>query len=417
MADSTMVAALSSAYRKRLQKAGVDPSDTSDSFSMPAVTIDKKGIPFSTKDDTIDVSFVCADPKVPLLRVDIAVNNVPLDGADGRCVGKRTSSRFEQSVRIPLSEGKNEIKVSAMNVNGTRSNYQTLNIVRTVTSRARPHLYLVSIGVSKFADRKYNLSYAAKDAADIARAFEGNSSFSGVTPIVLTDSSATKDRIRSCRAALASSSVDDVIIVFAATHGVFDDSLNYYLATADMDFSHPSERGLAYDELEELFAGAPARHRLLLIDACNSGEIDKDEIGLGAEVAQQQLGVISRGFKTVTWTGKTPMGMQSSFELMKELFTDLENGTGIVSIASAGGREYAFESAEWHNGVFTYALLNGLKSGQADFNNDGSITVAELREYATQRVRFLTGGKQTPTSRRENPDNDFVISSSGRITR
>jgi uncharacterized caspase-like protein len=283
--------------------------------------------------------------------------------------------------------------------------------VRTDSVAHAPHVYLVSIGVSEFSDRQYNLSYASKDATDLGRLFGADNAFSGVTPIVLTDVAATKENIRACRESLRKSSVDDVVIIFVATHGLFDDALNYYLATTDVDFTYPSDRGLSYDELEQLFDDVAARKRLLLIDACHSGQVDKEEVLLAASTLEKQSGVTSRGFKTVVSKHRASFALKSSFELMQELFSDLENGNGIVAISSASGREFAYESSEWKNGVFTYALLEGLRTKSADLNRDGRVSVSELKEYVTRRVQQLTNGKQTPTSRRENLENDFIIDS------
>ena len=93
----------------------------------------------------------------------------------------------------------------------------------------------------------------------------------------------------------------------------------------------------------------------------------------------------------------------------RHLLTHIAAIFAAVVIASASGKEFAYESNEWRNGVFTYALLEGLKSKSADRNSDGQITVSELKDYVTQRVQFLTSGKQTPTSRRENLDFDFRV--------
>lgn len=78
-------------------------------------------------------------------------------------------------------------------------------------------------------------------------------------------------------------------------------------------------------------------------------------------------------------------------------------------ISSASGVEFAFESPEWKNGVFTYSLLEGLRTQSADKNKDGQVIVSELRDYVIEKVKKLTNGKQTPTSRQENLEFDFRI--------
>jgi len=94
---------------------------------------------------------------------------------------------------------------------------------------------------------------------------------------------------------------------------------------------------------------------------------------------------------------------------MKELFVDLRRGTGAIVISSSGGGEFAYESPKWKNGVFTYAFLEGIKSGNADANEDGEILVSEIREYAFDKVQQLTNNMQNPTSRRDNLEFDFRV--------
>ena len=64
---------------------------------------------------------------------------------------------------------------------------------------------------------------------------------------------------------------------------------------------------------------------------------------------------------------------------------------------------------EWNNGAFTYSLIRGLRSGKADANKDGEITVSELQAYVLKTVPELTKGQQRPTFRQENLDNDFRL--------
>ena len=85
----------------------------------------------------------------------------------------------------------------------------------------------------------------------------------------------------------------------------------------------------------------------------------------------------------------------------------LSNGANILS--SASGLEYALESQAWGNGLFTYALMKGLKQSEADLNGDKHITLFELKVYLRSEVSSISNGLQNPISRKENLKNNFII--------
>ena len=114
-------------------------------------------------------------------------------------------------------------------------------------------------------------------------------------------------------------------------------------------------------------------------------------------------------FRAVGNSAKPKLGMENTSELTKSLFTDLRKGTGATVISSAGGMEFAMESDQWKNGLFTYCMLMGIKSGKADKNKDGEIWLSELKEYISEKVIELSNGKQQPTSRIENQSVDFRV--------
>ena len=92
----------------------------------------------------------------------------------------------------------------------------------------------------------------------------------------------------------------------------------------------------------------------------------------------------------------------------------LKNKYGSMTNARAAWKTDLREGDDPANGKME--LLNawhmttaGLKSNAADINNNGEISVSELREYVIENVQDLTGGRQKPTTRQENVEFDFRV--------
>jgi Uncharacterized protein containing caspase domain len=232
------------------------------------------------------------------------------------------------------------------------------------------------------------------------------SKYANVVTEVLENENVTREKVMALKEKIKNTNPDDEVVLFYAGHGVLNSSLNYYLGTYNINFTSPQVAGLAYEDLENILDGIPARKKLLLVDACHSGEIDKAEV-VAVQSTVKQTGAIK--FRDVGNTTVANVGLENSFELMKELFADLRRGSGSSVISAAGGGEFALESSEWNNGVFTYVLMEGLTKRKADTNKDGKVYLSELLQYSQGEVTRLTDGKQKPTSRAENISNDWVV--------
>ncbi len=406
--DPKRIEMYASAYKKRIEKMDLGRQVGSIPSEAPHVEIQNvDSLPYTTDLRELTLNLRAFDAGTPLDRINVWINGVPLHGRLGLRV-EGNAREVLRTVPIELSPGNNKIQVTALNAAGIESIRQTTQVVYTGPSRA-PELHVFAIGVSSYTDSQYDLDYAAKDAKDLAQAFETESGpFAKVHVNLLTDGAAKRGAVLAWRDLLLKSRVEDTVVLFFAGHGILDAELDYYLATADMDFTTPSSRGLAYEDLEALLDGIPARHKLVLIDACHSGEVDKATDVQNLTFNSAEGTITSRGIQVVGETQKT-VGLDLSFDLMKELFADLRRGTGAVVISSAGGSEFALESDAWHNGVFTYSVLEGLQSGGADADGDGVVLVSELRDHVVEKVRSLTKGAQTPTARRVNLDLDFQV--------
>jgi WD40 repeat protein len=413
LASAELVSTYRSYYKRRIEKLGFLEERIQGDLNPPEITILAE-IPLVTTQQTLSFTVQASDPKYALERIIVDVNGVPTSGVAGISLRSKNVKAWRQEITIELSSGVNTIQVYAMNVRGVESIRETCAIRCDAAARL-PDLYLIAVGVSKYDDARYRLTYARKDADDLATFFEANANrFRKVHVTRLLDREATRGNILGAKKLLLQSHVDDEVVVFFAGHGLLNEHLDYYYGTVDLDFEDPSGAGLPYAEIENLLDGIPARKKLLLMDTCHSGEVDKQS----AEDASREItttdsmpdgNVMSRTFRGPQRSHPSPLAAGVSRRLQEEMFAELRRGTGAVVISAAGGAEFALESSRWKNGVFTYAILDGLSAAKADANGDGRIQVSELRDHVMEVVPRTTRGRQTPSARRENLMIDFPV--------
>lgn len=428
MASSDLVQNYRVAYDRRLKKMGLTEHMLGADFNLPEVELLTKDIPVSVPASTLPLRIRASDSKYPLDRVHVFLNDVPIHGTTGLPLPNKSMRTHEQEIQIPLVPGRNKIQISVLNQQGVESLKETVYTTSTVTM-APPEVYIVGIGVSEYKEQAYNLRYAAKDAMDLIAAYQAveqrSSAPSKVHTLNLSNQKATKSEIIKAKEWLRQSKINDLVVVFAAGHGMTDEKSDYYFGTHDIDPKRPSVNGLPYQEFENLLDGIPALQKVLLIDTCFSGEIDKDQAvvvpqtesgGTRAGTVKMRAFKAARGITVTNETEADAGGPSVSAQLSTDMlssqqdwFADLRRGTGAAVISSSSGNEYSLEGEQWKNGVFTYALLNGLRNHGADINGDRAITISELQGYVIDQVRKLTQGGQNPTVRRENLEYDFAV--------
>jgi WD40 repeat protein len=397
------------AYLKRLQRLGYSEEMLTGEFHLPKISVtNKESLPLITANQSVTLDISAIDSKYLVDRIMVRINGVPVSGSKGLDVKSEKLQHIKKSLDIKLSQGINHISVSVLNEKGVESIPVNVEISHASGSGQLPVLHLVTIGVSEYRNPEFNLSYAAKDSRDLMTLYSNSSEiFSAVVHHHFENAEVTTPKLTEIRSALEKTNENDVVCVFFAGHGLLDENLDYYLAAHNVNFQNPSEGGIPYGALESLLDGIPARKKILMLDACHSGEIDKDEVAWAEDTTAMVVEDGDLAFRAVTTSSLKQVGLQNSFELMKELFSDIRKSSGTVIISSAGGTEYAMEGGAWNNGVFTYSLLSGIGTGAADLNKDGKIMVNELSNYIHDNVVELTAGRQSPTNRAENHDSDW----------
>ncbi|MDP8239705.1 MAG: caspase family protein [Candidatus Hatepunaea meridiana] len=317
----------------------------------------------------------------PVTAIRAFVDGRPVSQDRGmKRVQKNTESDGSISVTIPSRNC--EISLIADN----RYTSSVASIVRLVWKGKteefviKPKLYILSIGVSSYEDPELKLDFAAKDAGDFAEVMRQQKGllYRDVTVTLLTDDGASKDDILDGLEWIERETTSkDIAMIFLAGHGINDPNGNFYYLPVEANLEKPRRTMLPVSEIKLTISNLAGK-ALLFFDACHSGNV----MGKRRGVVQADVNAVVNELASAE--------------------------TGAVVFASSTGKQYSMENENWKNGAFTKALVEGL-SGKADYTGKGSISVNMLDLYLSERVKELTGGRQTPTTAKPQTIQDFPV--------
>jgi hypothetical protein len=163
----------------------------------------------------------------------------------------------------------------------------------------------------------------------------------------------------------------DLLFLYFSGHGILDRRRNLYLAAKDTQHDLLRSTGVPVDFIRREMDGSPSQSQVLVLDCCYSG-------------------AVLTGAKAATAIGEhvdVEMALRGS-------------GAGRAILTASDSTQFAWEGdrvvGTMNRSLFTHFLVEGLESGEADTDGDGTITLDEWYRYAHDRV-ISHQADQTPT--------------------
>ena len=251
------------------------------------------------------------------------------------------------------------------------------------------HALLIGVNHYKYLPPRLQLHYAVKDVEDLKDVLTKSYGFPPENVTVLTDEKATLDNIRHALSALANNQSvkpDDRVLVYFSGHGQtvpLPDSgdMGFLIPTdANVDLADTTNAGPYLDtclQMSDVWSrldACPAKHVLLMADACYSGLLATPRGAGGLNAAS-----------LLVWSGRKAR-----------------------QVITAGGKgESSGESQALGHGVFTFQLLQELKARAQD---PGTVfTTTELYSSVFPAVSNQTNGKQKPLMAKFQYEGEFLF--------
>jgi uncharacterized caspase-like protein len=281
----------------------------------------------------------------------------------------------------------------AFNRDGIKSEDAGATVTGAASLARKGTAWVIAVGVNDYANDAFDLRYAVPDAdlfaEKLARFQTSLGLYSRVEVVRLSDREATKANVLAAiarlggaplpasapaaLAPLATAEPEDAVFVYFSGHGMALDE-RFYLVPHDMGFAGPREEvgahareiaahGVSDRELEAALEPIDAGRLLLVIDACQSGQV--------LEATERRRG---------------PMNSKGLAQLAYE--------KGMLILTAAQSYQSAVATAKLGHGYLTYALVSeGLEASRADVEpKDGRIEAREWLDWTVARVPEMQEG-------------------------
>jgi hypothetical protein len=226
------------------------------------------------------------------------------------------------------------------------------------------------VATSSYADAGLTrLESTARDAAEMA-AVLADPGIGAFEVTALVDRGAQEVRL-AVEDFLARRGRDDLVVVYLSCHGLLDARDRLYFAAADTQRDRLAATGVESRWLLNLLEECRAARQVVILDCCFSG-------------------AFARGGKG---------GADTDVRLRERLIAHGRVRT-VLTASKAGERSWEGKPAKGAaaSSVFTHALIEGLRTGTADTDGDGYISVDDAYAYAYEKV-IASGAGQTPQHR------------------
>ena len=154
---------------------------------------------------------------------------------------------------------------------------------------------------------------------------------------------------------------DDQILIYYSGHGKQDGAGNLYLATSDTEADALETSSIAVGTLRRLIDNYACKQVALILDCCFGGAVSNDFLKGGVD------------------------------DHLKQTF----HGRGIYILTASTAIQTAREKEGDDYSLFTKHILQGIRQGEADHDDDGLISLDDLYEYV--KVRVPKEAPQYPT--------------------
>ena len=206
----------------------------------------------------------------------------------------------------------------------------------------------------------------ARDAADLAQVL-ADPGIGGFAVTTVIDRPAQQIKL-AVEDFLDGRGTGDLLLVYLSCHGLLDNYRRLYFAATDTRKDRLGSTGVESAWVLEQLEHCRARRQVLILDSCFSG-------------------AFAHGAK-----GEADLGLPDRF---------LGHGRGRVVLTASTATEYSFEGKPTDaaitpaGSVFTTALVRGLRTGAADLDRDGHVSVDDAYAYVFDQVQ-AAGAAQTP---------------------
>jgi len=229
--------------------------------------------------------------------------------------------------------------------------------------KAEGTLHVLAVGINKYANPEFALTYSVPDAKALVKWTTGPSldGFTRVAAYELYDERATRRNIAAELDKLKKADPGDTVLVYFAGHGLNEGQEWYFLPqefakNGGAPTAMLQSQGLSSAQLRDALAQIPAQRMFVMLDTCQSGTMIA---AFGADIDRKKM-------------------------------TEMARQTGVHLLAATDKQQLAVEVDKLGHGALTYSLLRGAE-GQADTRpRDGNITVRELLSFLAEAVPELT---------------------------